>query len=177
MTTHNQTVQSLQSLINGIEKNLPNGSFLLGGTTFTTPEVVDFLQSLIDALGTLQSAHSALDDAVSSYQAQSIKYAPLVKDLKLTLQIQSGDAASTLSDYGLTPRKTPAKMSPEILVARAQKAEATRKARNTMGSKQKLKVTGATAPAAEASVSPVTSNGSIAQATPPGAQTSVKPAS
>ena len=56
MTTHNQTVQSLQSLINGIEKNLPNGSFLLGGTTFTTPEVVDFLQSLIDALGTLQGA-------------------------------------------------------------------------------------------------------------------------
>jgi hypothetical protein len=37
---------------------------------------VDVLQSLIDALGALQSAHSALDDAVSSYQAQSIKYAP-----------------------------------------------------------------------------------------------------
>ena len=61
-----------------------------------------------------------------------------------------GGSIDTLATFGLEPRKTPATVPPVEKVVAVQKALATRKARNTMGPKQKAKIKGtvpATAPA------------------------------
>jgi hypothetical protein len=180
MNTDNRTsfIALLNDLVSGIQKNQPNGSFSLGGTTFTASQVVDFLQSIVDANVALQSAHGEFLDASSAFQALVIKYQPLVTDLKQSLQIQAGDSVAVLADYGLKPRKPKGHRSPAAQVAAAQKGALTRVARGTKGPKAKLKITGATAPAeaVQASAPQASTNGVVAPATPPGAQTSVKPA-
>jgi hypothetical protein len=159
----------LQNLITGIQKNQPKGSFSIGGTKYTTPEVVNVLQSLADALLATQAAHSTLKDAVVASEALGVKYGAFVRDLKQSLQIQAGDSASVLTEYGLTPRRKSGQTTPEVKVAAAEKAKATRTARHTMGPKQKLQITGASAAAAAAQSSVPTgstNSAALSSATP-----------
>jgi hypothetical protein len=159
----------LQNLITGIQKNQPKGSFSIGGTKYTTPQVVSIMQSIMDALVATQAAHGTLNDAVMASEALVAKNGPFLRDLKQSLQIQAGDSASVLASYGLTPRRPHGTTSPEVQVAAADKARATRAARHTMGPKQKAKITGATASAAspQSEASPSSSNGAAPQSATP----------
>jgi hypothetical protein len=58
-----------------------------------------------------------------------------------------------LAKFGLTPRQRPV-TTPEVKVAAAVKAAATRAARHTMGPKEKAKIKGTVAPTAPATPSP-----------------------
>jgi hypothetical protein len=81
---------------------------------------------------------------------------PVVQAYRSWVVATYGNAPSTLADYDVTPRKVPTPLTAEQQVAKAQKAAATRKARNTMGSKQKKSVKG-TVPAAVPTTSSTTS--------------------
>jgi hypothetical protein len=177
MNMNNSTlIALLKNLITGIQKNQPKGSFLLGGTKYTAPQVVDALQSVVDALLATEAARSSLKDALVASDALVVKYGDLVLNLKHLLQVQAGSSSSTLAEYGLTPRKPHGTTSPKVKVAAADKALATRTARHTMGSKQKSQITGATAAAAAAEApAPTGSTGNTPSTAPTSAAPVVTP--
>jgi len=148
--------QRVRGLVAGTQKHPPTGSLTVGGGTFTATTLVQLLQSLADALGAVDSAKASWQDALKNAADVNAKVGPVVQAYRSWVVATYGNAPSTLADYGVTPRKVPTPLTAEQLVAKAEKAEATRKARNTMGKKQKKGVKG-TVPAA----APVTSTTAV----------------
>ena len=132
----------LQALIAGLQKQLPNGSFTLVSTVYTTAELVSSLQGLITALTAVDTAQAGAKAALVAWQAQEAKMGPIVLALKRTLLSMYANAPDTLAVFGLKPRKAPAPRTAAEKAATAAKAAATRAARGTTGKKKKLAVTG-----------------------------------
>ena len=164
MATTTGTIAALGKLTSGLQKDQPNGTFVLGGTTYTTAAIVLVLQSMIAALNASVAARATYLGVSAQSAALMKANRLLVRDLKQTLQIVYGQNIATLSDFGLAPRKT-AVVSPAAKVAAGIKAKATREARHTMGSKQKAAITGATPAASTSSSAPVVSGGTASAAT------------
>jgi len=157
----------LQALVAGLQKQLPNGSFTLVSTVFTTAALVTALQGLIAALTAVDTAQAGAKAALVAWEAEAAKMGPIVLALKRTLLSMYANAPDTLAVFGLKPRKVPAPRTAAEKAATAAKAKATREARGTTGKKQKLAVTGnvtgvtitpvtAPAPAPEPTAQPAT---------------------
>ena len=152
--------QRIRGLIAGTQKHPPTGSLTVGGGTFTATTLVQLLQSLADALGAVDSAKASWQDALKNAADVKAKVGRVVQAYRSWVVATYGNAPSTLADYDVTPRKVPTPLNAEQLVAKAQKAEATRKARNTLGKKQKKSVKGAV-PAAVPVTSSTTSQPAV----------------
>jgi hypothetical protein len=139
--SHAATITALGKLIAGLQKHPPSGALVIDGKTYTTAEVVSALQAIIDALNAAVSTRAAFLEAAHTSETTVEDNRVFVTGLRQIVQIQYGQAASILSDFGLTPRKT-ASTTPDVKVAAAAKAKATRDARGTKGSKQKAAITG-----------------------------------
>jgi hypothetical protein len=146
-------IAQLGQLISGLQKNQPNGTIVIDGTSYTTTELIQLLQALIDALSSTVAARTAYRDAVHQSDALLKTDGPTVTALKASLRITYGPDSSTLSQYGLSPRKVTVRTAEEKAIA-AEKARATRAARHTMGKKAKKAITGATASAAPTVTAP-----------------------
>ena len=132
----------MQAIIAGTLKHFPNGSFTLGNAPYTTSSLVALFQSLIDAIDALAAAQASAKDAVTAMRGVKAKVAPVYLDYKRFLLATFRTATPALSDFGLEPPKAPKPRSGEQMAAAAAKAEATRKARGTVGKKKKLTVKG-----------------------------------
>ena len=145
-STSNQSKATLlaqvQALIAGTQKHTPNGSFTLGGVTYTATALGQLLQSLTTAIAAVAAAQASAKAAVSALNGVKAKVGPVIVAYRSLLRTTYGNDPQTLTDYGLTPHKAPAPRSSEELAAAAAKAAATRKARGTTSKKQKLAVTG-----------------------------------
>ena len=139
--------QRIRGLIAGTQKHMPTGPLTVGGATYTGATIVQELQSLADALASVDAAKASWKEALKNETDARAKVDPVVQAYRSWLVASLGGAPSTLADYGLSPPKARAPLTAEQKVAAALKAKATRAARHTMGSKQKKAVTG-TAPAA-----------------------------
>ena len=144
MTTsnRNQTQAKDAQVIVGIEKDLQNVSnLLLAGETFTPPSLVALVQSRIDAANAVATAKASWQEAVKTYKALNTKVSPVVQGLKQYVFNAFGKTSPKLADFGFAaPRR--ATLTPEQTQAAVEKRKATRKARNTMGPKAKLKIKG-----------------------------------
>jgi hypothetical protein len=132
----------LQALISGLQKQLPNGSFTLVSTPYTTATLVQALQGLITALTAVVAAHAGVKVALAAWNTEDAKMGPIVLALIRILQSMYANAPDTLALFGLKPRKAPAPLTTAQKAARAAKAAATRQARGTKGPKEKAQVTG-----------------------------------
>jgi hypothetical protein len=132
----------LQALISGLQKQLPNGSFTLVSTAYTTATLVQALQGLITVLTAVIAAHAGVKVALASWDAEDAKTGPVVQALIRTLQSMYANAPDTLALFGLKPRKAPAPLTTAQKAVKAAKAEATRQARGTKGPKAKAQITG-----------------------------------
>jgi hypothetical protein len=155
-----------QALIAGVQKYLASyPSLSVDGQSLTPAGIVQLLQNRVDASQAVQPAEAAHHAAVVANRAMQAQTAAARRALCQIVQGMFANSPDTLAVFGLKPRKA----SSETTATRAAallKAEATRKARGTLGSKQKLKITGANSPA------PSPSNGSSpAPATPAPAKT------
>jgi len=140
---HIQQQAADQSLIDGLTKHQETlSSFLVGGKSFKTSDIVSTLQARIAAANTAQSIRATWQAAVKAKANERASTMTLVSGVKQALQVMFAGSIDTLADFGLKPRKAPAARTPEEKVAAAAKAKATREARHTMGSKQKAKVKG-----------------------------------
>jgi hypothetical protein len=151
--TVNNTIAALNSLASGLKKNQPKGSFLLVGTKYTTAQLVTIIQSIVTALLAVPPTKAAYLKTTRSAGALQRQYRAVFRDLRQLLQLNTSDDMEVLADYGLTPRKLGGAGSPEVKVAAADKARATRTARHTMGPKERLQITGTTVALANAAAS------------------------
>jgi hypothetical protein len=155
--------QRIRGLIAGTQKHTPSGSLTLVGATYTSTALVQLLQSLADALAAVDTAKAGWESALKNEASVAAQVKPVIQGYRDWVLATYGSAPSTLADYGMTPRKVPTPLTAEQKVARAAKAAATRKARNTMGKLQKKAVKG-TVPATAPSTPSSTASSPVATA-------------
>lgn len=136
------TLASLQALAKGLQQVLPNGTFTLVSTAYTTASLVQVLEGLIAALAAVDTAQAGTQAALVAWKADNAKQGPIILALKRVLQSMYANAPDTLAALGLKPRKAPAPRTAADKAAAAAKARATRAARGTGGKKQKALVSG-----------------------------------
>jgi len=139
---HTAALAGVQALIAGTQKHFPNGSFMIGGTAYTTASLVQALQGLADAIAAVSTAHASVKDALTALRALEAKVAPLLRDYRSFVRASIGNAAATLADFGLKPAKAHTPLTSDQRAAATAKARSTRAARGTTSKKQKLAVTG-----------------------------------
>ncbi len=160
-------------VIAGIKKDLQNVSSVpLASSTYTMAALVQLIQSRIDAANTVVNARANWIDASATYETLNTKVTQVVRALRQYVINVYGQDSPVLADFGFTPPKRAA-LTPDQQVARAQKAAATRKARGTLGKKQKAKIKGTVIATAPAIAPPAASLPTVA---PPAAAVPVAPA-
>jgi hypothetical protein len=132
----------MQALIAGLQKHYPSGQFTFGNVAYTTAALVTLFQSVITAITNVNAAQASAKDAVASMNGAIATMGPVFLALKNNLQNTYGTTSTTLADFGLEPEKARTPLTVEEKAAAKAKAKATREARGTTGSKQKLAVTG-----------------------------------
>jgi hypothetical protein len=146
-------IATYQQASNGVTEYLPNRTLVLNGQTVTSEAVVGLLQEQIDAIQASAAAHTAWLQAVAKERATTKTIgAPLLAALRYYIAAMFGITSDEYLAFGFQPPK-PRATSPTAKVVGAVKMRATRKARNTMGSKQRLAVIGTVPSAITLSVS------------------------
>ncbi len=127
-----------QHLIDGFNDPATTiASLVIASATVQKTDIVATLQSRIDSRKTVESARAAWQTAVQADRALEDKTKPFVAALRGSLLASFAGNIDTLARFGLVPRQKPV-TTPEVKVAAAAKAKATRVARHTMGPKEKL---------------------------------------
>jgi hypothetical protein len=134
-------------IIAGITKNLQNATtpLSLAGQSFTPASLIAFFQSRIDAANQVAAAKAQWVDLGKKYATLNITADLVARGLKQYVMNANGATSPVLADFGFTPSKrTP--LSVEQQTQAIAKRKATRKARNTLGKKQKAAIKGTVPP-------------------------------
>src|SRR5271155_2310267 len=130
--------------IAGIQKYYSTtATMVMAGVSYTPAGLISLLQAYVNAITALQALHAQLSDAVLGVKAQKEQIHAILLDLQGFVTNAFGRSSSKLGDFGFTPRKQGV-VKVATKVQAQVKSEATRKARGTLGSKQKLSITGST---------------------------------
>jgi len=138
-----------KQVLNGIETELQAiPTLYLGGEVFTPVSLTDFIQNRIALANTIDTTRAAWEAALSAYDAVGKKTDLVIGDLRHTVMAAFGRQSPVLASFGFSPMHVPFMTAEQRAIA-VKKAKATRKARGTMGKKQKAQIKGAvpTAPA------------------------------
>jgi hypothetical protein len=141
-TNRDRTINMNRQAIAGVRKHLSGTTtIVLGGTPTTPADVIATLTGVIDGIDAAVAAEKAFHDAVATQHTVIAKGNALLKALKMLVHNQLGSTEGVLGDFGFTSpkRQTPSEATKAAAVA---KREATRKARHTMGKRQKASVKG-----------------------------------
>jgi hypothetical protein len=131
-----------QQAINGAEKYLPDRTLDLNGKPVSSEAVVGILQQHIDAIQATIDTHTAWLQAAAKLRAMTkTTSAPTLAALRHYVAAKFGENSDEYREFGFQPPK-PRIASPEAKVIGAAKLRATRKARKTMGRRQRLAITG-----------------------------------
>ena len=130
------------ALVAGIKLHLPSGSFSLGGSTFTSAALVQLLTDLANAMTATNVEQARVKDVLGAERAMKAKVDPVIRDFERLVLATFPGAVQTLADFGMAPPKAPAPRTVEQLAAAKAKAESTRKARGTVGSRKRLAIQG-----------------------------------
>ena len=138
-----------QHVINGIEKELQSmTTMFLGGETYTPDTLVALVQSRISRANAIATARAAWENELVAYDVLDRKVNVVLGDLRHLIMAAFGRETPKLASFGFPIPKLPTMTTEQRAIA-ARKAYATRKARKTMGKKQKALVTGAPASSTE----------------------------
>ena len=119
----------------------PTDPFELPSGTFTRDALIASFQQFIGAAEATKSSNHAWRADVQTERAAAKAAAPLGQELKASLKAKYGKSNAQLLKFGISPEKTPVRTTTDKTTAVA-KAKATRAARGTKGSVQKLEVVG-----------------------------------
>jgi hypothetical protein len=135
--------ERLRTVIAGVRKHYPGGSLVLLGQTLTPAQLALRIQQDIDATEAADLAYPAWLQRVQLQRDSHEKLAPILRALRAQVFAKFGDAkdaAGTLGDFGLSPRKV-AHRPVATKADAAMKGRATRSARKTMGKRQRKRAT------------------------------------
>jgi hypothetical protein len=140
--TKAKALANVQALIAGTLKHFPNGQFTLGNVAYTTASLVQLLQGLAAAMTAVETAEAIAKDALTALRGLQPNVMPAMQAYVRFVRTAFGSAAQILADFGLQPPKARVPLSAEEKAAAKAKMIATRKARGTTSTKQKLAVSG-----------------------------------
>src|SRR5258708_3616811 len=134
--------QRALDLIAGTQKHAPNGPLTLGSTSFTAQSLEQAFQSLVDAIAAADAARAAWHAALGKMKATGANVVPVMQDYAAWVAVTYRSTATTLSDFGVAPRKVRTPLTTSAQAVAVAKRVSTRAARSTMGSVQKKAVKG-----------------------------------
>jgi hypothetical protein len=139
--------------IAGIQKRLATvPSILLDGISYTPVSLVALFQSEIDSEANVSATRAAWTVAVSDDTALAKKVDATYTALQVVVRNMFANAVDVLADFGMAPKKS-TKSTLLTKVVASEKRIKTRGARQTMGKKERLAISGdATASEIAASV-------------------------
>jgi hypothetical protein len=142
-TSKNTEATLATELVAGIQKHLASvQQMTVGGSTFTPAQATAQLTALATLRGNANAAKAAWAATLSTENSQAPTLRAFLTSFVSYVRATFGNAPNTLADFGLAPRKAPTPLTGEQVAAKAAKAEATRKARGTVGKTKKLAITG-----------------------------------
>jgi hypothetical protein len=157
MASNATTVSRAQALVAGTQQQFANKSVTFAGATYTSAQLVTLLLSFIALYTDVSTAQQQYKAKLLAQRDQAPPLAATIALYKAFVLATFAKQPDVLATFGLTSRKTPATPKVEEKFEAVLHRAATRKARNTLGKKAKLKITG-TAPqieVSEASAEPV----------------------
>jgi hypothetical protein len=132
-----------ESLIAGTKLHFANvTSLAFDSATFTPAQIETAFQTLIDLRTAVEAAQAAAATKVAAEGNQAPAVLGLMTAYVAFVRNTFAKSPDVLADFGLKPKKARAPMTAVAKAAAAAKREATRAARNTMGSQQKKTVKG-----------------------------------
>jgi hypothetical protein len=137
-----QKLERNRNMVAGIQKHsasLP--AVTVAGRKLPPSELVDLFQRHDAAVAEAQAAEATWRAAVKKERALDAEAHEAALLVVTLARLQYGPDLATLADFGTAPVRKGTK-SPEVLKRAAERLRATRKARHTMGKKQKAKVKG-----------------------------------
>ncbi len=167
MGTNNRqgSLNQNQKMIEGVQGHLADKSFIVGDKSYAAKDVIAVYQGRVTTGQAVVTARAAWQAAVKADRDQRAQTAVFVGAFRAIVQGMYQDPG-TLADFGLAPRKS-TKKTVETKATAVAKTLATRKARGTMGKKEKSKIKGDITAEPSASGS---------EAKPPAASTPTTPA-
>ena len=157
------TLAQYRALVSGIPVYCPNAIFTVAGQTFTAPQAVTFISSVLSAVAATATAKGAWKEAILAEEKLVAQDGITVKEIRNNIAMMFSNAMNTLTAFEILPRKVPVPLTAAKRAAATAKAKATRIARGTASKKAKALVTG---DVTGVTITPVTS----AAAAPPPAQ-------
>jgi hypothetical protein len=140
---------TLMKAISGGLSKLPSNltGVSVEGTTYTGAALAAKFATYTAPFQAAEDADTAKQVADEARDAVQTEAHAFTMATVAALKAALGRTSATLETVGIAPDKVPAPLTAAQKVTRAQKAAATRKARGTLGPKQKAKITGAVPPA------------------------------
>jgi hypothetical protein len=137
-----QVVETAKQLIAGATKNLAAGTTVsFAGGSYTPDQVTQKLQALVDLRSNVDAAKAAVREKLALEAAQAPALTAFARQFRAFAKATFVTSPSALADFGINPKSRGPQTVEAKTVAVAKRA-ATRAARHTMGSKQKLSVKG-----------------------------------
>lgn len=113
----------------------------INGVHYSVAQLIAAYQACLDTRASLLEAHGIVKKAIAERDAAEAERAAIEQGLKVWIIGQFGATSSVAHEFGYGPKKQGAKTL-ETKVLAVTRAKATRKARHTMGKKQKQDVKG-----------------------------------
>ena len=127
----------------GTQKHLANVATLMFASGSFTPQQVEAQLTLLSTLrADVEAAKATVKAKLAEEQAQSAALNAFQDAFIAFVKATFGNSPAVLADFGLSPKKVATPLTVAQMAAAKAKRDATRKARGTMGSKQKLAVHG-----------------------------------
>lgn len=142
---------ALKAVQKGVRTALPAGQtqIVAGGRVSTLDEVDAELEGYIEVFQTAEDAEAAAEVALRARNEIAKTARARYQVLRAAVKVALGRHSPNLPKAGIDPDKERGPMTLETKIDAAAKRTATRKARHTMGPKQKAAVTGETPEAPE----------------------------
>ena len=137
-----QIVVVAKQLIAGTAKRLAKGTQVpLVGSSYTPDQITTELQSIVNLRTDVDAAKATAKAKLAAETAQMPALRTFMSAYVSFIKAAYGTSPDALADFGINPKQR-AQLTAEANVAAAAKRKATRAARHTMGSRQKLGVKG-----------------------------------
>ena len=132
-----------QSLGAGVTKHLANvTNVTLEGSSYTPAQIATKLQQVVSLNTDVDAAKATTNAKLAARKAAMPALRTFISALVSYVKAGYGNQPDVLADFGIKPPKPRTPATVQAKAAASAKREATRAARNTMGSKQKKAVRG-----------------------------------
>jgi hypothetical protein len=145
--TRKTAVEADKALIAGIQKYLMGQPLIIGKQSYQPQDIINILLARVTTGQGIIDARTAVTAAIKADAAERTTTGVLVRGFRTIVQGMFSEQPDTLAVFGLKPRKSP-KKTLVVKTKAVAASKATRKARGTLGRKQRSRIRGVVNPPA-----------------------------